>query len=148
MKSIVISCVLIICLVSAGFAQETGLPKRMLTKNEITQLKTVRDSILYELKLIYSKEISENSPGKYQPQRIALVREYLLLFGFMSDRLDVIRFNTQEVINIVGKPDRIFDEAGYQIYEYTSLNRPYLRLKNLKYHLVFNNNELVFVHTK
>lgn len=125
-----------------------AVPKRMLSKSELKQLQVVKDSILFQLKYIYNKEIKENSPGKYQPQRIALVREYLLLFNFINERLDVIGFTTKNVKDIVGSPDRIFEEDGYQIYEYTSLNRPYLKLKNLKYQLVFKNDELVFVHTK
>lgn len=148
MKKIVISCIFITCFVLIGFAQDAGTPKRALTKNEAKQLKVVRDSILTELKSIYRKEVQENSPGKYQPQRIALVREYLLLFNFISERLEVIYFSPKDVMDIVGKPDKIFDEDGYQVYEYSSLNRPYLRLKNLKYQLVFKNNELVFVHQK
>ena len=125
-----------------------AVPKRMLSKSELKQLQVVKDSILFQLRYIYNKELKENSPGKYQPQRIALVREYLLLFQFINERLDVIGFTTKNVKDIVGPPDRIFDDDGYQIYEYTSLNRPYLKLKNLKYQLVFKNDELVFVHSK
>lgn len=145
MKNIVIISFLVLGLGLKGFAQTTST-KRLLTSNELKQLKTLKDSILSELKSVYTKEVNERSPGKYQPQRIALVRAYLLLFNFMSDRLEVVNFTSKNVIDIVGKPDRIYLEDNYEIYEYTSLNRPYLRLKNLKYQLVFKNNELVFVH--
>lgn len=124
-------------------AQTTHSGKRLLLKTEEKQLAAFKDSLLNELKLLYVDEVKQNAPGKNQPQRIALVRDYLLLFAYVQEQKDIIHFTESSIIRILGKPDKISIENNTKKYHYQSINKPYLRLKNFNHTLYFYNNELV-----
>lgn len=118
---------------------------RPISVAELKYLSLHKDSVLNQLKFYHKLETQQNAPNKYQPERIALVREYLLQFDYLSTQLNVVSFKPNEVVKIVGKPDSNYIELGNRIYLYTALNKPYLRIKNLKYRLVFTNQQLVQV---
>lgn len=124
-------------------AQTTHSGKRLLLKYEEKQLSAFKDSLLNELKLLYIDEVKNNSPGKNQPQRIALVRDYLLLFAYVQEQINIIYFTENSIIRILGKPDSITTENKIRKYHYQSINKPYLRLKNFNHTLLFYNNELI-----
>lgn len=119
--------------------------KRVLNHQEIEQLKNYSDSILLQLKKIYFKELKEKTPAKYQPQRIALVRDFLWLFEFFEEQYTVINLSKKNVIKIIGKADKIYQEDGFDVFDYNLQNNPHFKLKNFKYSFVFKNNILVSV---
>jgi hypothetical protein len=129
---------------SVAYAQKSS-DKRVLTPPELKQLANYCDSLQRELKIIYKQELKENSPGKYQPQRIALVRSYLWIFQYLTQGVDVLSISTKDVIKILGKPDVTYQVANYQTFQYNGINKPYLKLKNFNYQLMFNNKQLIQV---
>ena len=118
---------------------------RKLTSAEVKQLSHYSDSIINQIKKIHRKEVREQAPGKYQPQRIALVRDYLWLFEYLEYQYQVVDISIKNVIAIIGEADKTYMEEGFVIKEYTAQNNPHLKLKNFKYSLVFKNNYLVMV---
>ncbi len=128
------------------FAQQ--FKKRILTTLEYKQLVHYSDSITNQLKLYYKLELKEQQPGKYQPERIGYIRGYLWLFTYLEQQLEVVSFSSNQIKRILGTPDLSYQEDGYDVFEYTWANRNYLKLKNLKYHFVFKNNELVYISKK
>lgn len=141
-KVLFLLTVIIIAMASPAHAQ---LSKRQFAPAEVKTLSHYNDSILRELKLIYKMEVREQAPGKYQPQRIALVRSYLWTFQYLEQQKAVVSISKKDVIKILGRADQTYIEDGYEIFQYNGINKPYLHLKNFKYTLVFNRNELVLV---
>lgn len=121
------------------------LTKRQFTPAEVKTLSHYNDSILQELKYLYKLEVKEQAPGKYQPQRIALVRSFLWTFQYLEQQKSVVSISKRDVMKILGKADSISSEDGYEIFQYNGINKPYLHLKNFRYTLVFNKDELVMV---
>jgi len=129
---------------SVASAQQ-ALDKRTLTSPELKQLASYCDSLQLELKSIYKQELKENSPGKYQPQRIALVRSYLWIFQYLTQSVDVLAISTRDVVKILGKPEVTYQVGNYQTFQYNGINKPYLKLKNFNYQFMFNNKQLIQV---
>lgn len=119
--------------------------KRKPTNAELKQLSSYCDSLQRELKRIYKAEKQEEAPGKYQPQRIALVRNYLWIYQYLDKQLSVVAFSERDVIKILGKPNQRYPENDYEVFAYTDLDKPYLRLKNFNYKLIFKANYLALV---
>lgn len=122
--------------------------KRPISGSEIRQLAEHRDTLVRDLNRLYKKEKRLNAPGKYQPERIALVRQYLLLFEYLEEQADIVYFSEENVISILGRPDSTYIESGYRVFLYNSINNRYFRVKNIRYDLVFKNRELLFVKRK
>jgi hypothetical protein len=142
-KAVVFIIFFIACLQLKVAAQQNY--KRTLTASEVKILTHYSDSILKQIKKIHRKEIREQLPGKYQPQRIALVRDFLWLFEYFENQYPVVNFTSKNIINIIGLADKTFTEDGYLVMEYTAQNNPHLKLKNLRYTFVFKNNSLIMV---
>jgi hypothetical protein len=132
---------------SAVLKAQTAGGKRTPTNAELKQLSSYCDSLLREMKRIYKLEKQENTPGKYQPQRIALVRSYLWIYQYLDKQLSVVAFSERDVIRILGRPNSRYPENDYEVFAYTDLDKPYLRLKNFNYKLIFKAKQLVLVKT-
>lgn len=130
-----------------AFAQDQ-YGKRLITAVEVGQMSYHRDTIISALNRLYKKEKKLNSPGKYQPQRIELVRQYVLIFQQIERQHEFVYYSTADIKSILGKPDLYYNEDGYLVYEYQSLKSKFVSLKNINYSMVFKNNELVFVKQK
>ncbi len=143
------SLLLVVLLVffSAALKAQTNSGKRTPTHAELKQLSSYCDSLLREMKRIYKLEKQENTPGKYQPQRIALVRSYLWIYQYLDKQLSVVAFTERDVIKILGRPNNRYLENDYEVFAYTDLDKPYLRLKNFNYKLIFKAKQLVLVKT-
>jgi hypothetical protein len=136
----------VLCSLNAANAQQdTYYGKRPITGSEIRQLAEHRDTLVRDLNRLYKKEKKLNTPGKYQPERIALVRQYLLLFEYLEEQADIVYFSEANVISILGRPDSTYNESGYHVFLYNSINNRYFRIRNIQYNLVFKNRELIFV---
>lgn len=135
---------------TALYAQEQDYyhGKRPISGSEIRQLAQHRDTLVRDLNRLYKKEKRLNTPGKYQPERIALVRQYLLLFEYLEEQADIVYFSEENVISILGTPDSTYRETGYHVFLYNSINNRYFRIRNIQYNLVFKDKELVFVRRK
>lgn len=142
-----LTLVVFISLSVFAFAQEQ-YGKRLITSVEVGQMSYHRDTIISALNRLYKKEKKLNSPGKYQPQRIELVRQYVLIFQQIERQHEFVYYSTADIKSILGKPDHSYYEDGYLVYEYHSLKSKFVSLKNINYSLVFKNNELVFVKQK
>jgi hypothetical protein len=142
-KAVVFIIFFIACLQLKVAAQQNY--KRTLTASEVKILTRYSDSILKQIKKIHRKEIREQLPGKYQPQRIALVRDFLWLFEYFENQYPVVNFTSKNIINIIGLADKTFTEDGYLVMEYTAQNNPHLKLKNFRYTFVFKNDSLIMV---
>lgn len=142
-----LTLVILIGLTTGIFAQEQ-YGKRLLTGIEVGQMSYHRDTILSALNKLYKREKKENSPGKYQPQRIELVRQYILIFQQIERQHEFVYYSTTDIRSILGKPDQYYNEDGYLVYEYHSMKSKFVSLKNINYSMVFKNNELVFVKQK
>lgn len=121
--------------------------KRIPTNAELKQLSSYCDSLQRELKRIYKLEKQENTPGKYQPQRIALVRSYLWIYQYLDKQLSIVAFTEKDIVKILGKPNKRYLENDYEVFQYNDLDKPFLRLKNFDYKLVFKANQLALVKT-
>lgn len=143
--------VLIWCLLSPALhAQailETDSLKPKVPKSEVKQLSHMADSIMKELKMLYKKEVKESATNKYQPERIALVRTYILLFDYIQNRCEVAAFRKQDIIAIFGKPDTLYKQKGTNNFElyYNKVIKKYVRIVNLRYRFYFKDGQLVRV---
>lgn len=142
-KAVLFIMFFIVCLQLKVAAQQNY--KRTLTASEIKILNHYSDSILNQIKKIHRKEIREQAPGKYQPQRIALVRDFLWLFEYFESQYPVVNFTTKNIITIIGEADKTYTEDGYLVMEYTAQNNPHLKLKNFRYTFVFKDDTLLMV---
>ena len=118
--------------------------KPAVPKSELKQLSGMADSLMLELKKLYKLELASNASGKYQPERISLIRTYLLLFDYVQGRCEVATFKKADVLHIFGKPDSIAysaDKANTRFY-YNTLIKKYVRIVNLRYRFYFKGNEL------
>lgn len=141
---------IVMCAGMGSNAQSGSLlsEKRKPQLNEIRQLSHLADSFQRSLKQLYKLEIKENSPKKYQPERIALVRSYLLLFQHMEQTCGIVAYSKSHVQEVFGKPDSVFvNEANQneEVWVYEHLNKNYIRINNLKYRFLFRRKELVTV---
>jgi hypothetical protein len=146
MKYLFYGLFFIISSVAVGqtFSDE-GLSRRKATKEEVTILAHIADSVLNELAILYKLEVKENSPRKYQPERIALVRSYLLLFQSIEDGSSVVSYSSKDIALIFGKPDTIMytNIAKTQSeWLYGKLQTKYVRINNLRYRFYFKGNVL------
>lgn len=135
---------ILLALAARGLSQEQ-YGKRLLTVSELARMSYHHDTIISALGRLYKQEKKENAPGKYQPQRIELVRQYILIFQQIERQHEFVYYSKSDVVAIVGKPDSSYEEDGFQVYEYRSLKSKFVSLKNINYNMVFKNNELVFV---
>ncbi len=147
LRALCFLCVL--CGFRISHAQDTSdFAKPLIPKSELWQLVDIADSLHTELKELYKKEAKTNSPNAYQPERIAIVRTYLLLFDYVQKRCEVARFKKSDIQYIFGKPDTILYEPrnkrNYQFY-YDKVIKKYVRIVNLRYRFYFENDELVRV---
>jgi hypothetical protein len=119
--------------------------RRTATREEVRVLAHLADSFFTELKFLYRKEIKENSPQKYQPERIALVRSYLLLFQHMQTSCEIVSYDKKDILAIFGKPDTVIYKGnpGQEMqWLYGNLQRQYVRINNLRYRFYYVNNKL------
>lgn len=128
-------------------AQTTHIDeRRKATKEEVRVLAHLADSFFSELKVLYKMEVKENSPRKYQPERIALVRSYLLLFQHMETSCEVVAYDKNDITQIFGKPDTVIIKEHSTHKEmqwlYGNLQRKYVRINNLRYRFYYANNNL------
>jgi hypothetical protein len=137
------------CLFYSYAGAQTKLPadtlKPAVPKSELKQLTGMADSLMLELKKLYKLELASNASGKYQPERISLIRTYLLLFDYVQRRCEVATFNKADVLHIFGKPDSIAysaDKTNTRFY-YNTLIKKYVRIVNLRYRFYFKGNELI-----
>lgn len=142
-KAVVFIMFFMACLQLKVAAQQNY--KRTLTASEIKILTHYSDSILNQIKKIHRKEIREQAFGKYQPQRIALVRDFLWLFEFFESQYTVVNFSPKNIITIIGEADKTYTEDGYLVMDYTAQNNPHLKLKNFRYTFVFKDDSLIMV---
>lgn len=149
-KFLVISFVLITC--ATAVAQQKGITaqdtRRPITGREVNAMRNLADSFLTELKVLYKKEQSLGEPQKYQPERIAYVRAYLMLFQYVQTSSSVIAYRKKDIEAIFGKADTVVCSVGAEpVCEsyYGKLQTKYVRINNLRYKFVFRNNMLEMV---
>jgi hypothetical protein len=128
--------------------------RRKATKEEVRVLAHLADSVLSELKVLYKLEVKENSPRKYQPERIALVRSYLLIFQHLENSCEVVAYDKSDIMQIFGKPDTSITKvaivtgssketpAKEMQWLYGNVQRKYVRINNLRYRFYYVNNKL------
>jgi hypothetical protein len=125
--------------------------RRKATKQEVKMLALFADSFLNELAILYQKEVVQNSPQKFQPERIALVRSYLLLFENIAQSSEIIAYTQADIATIFGKPDTVMltNKGTNEIeWMYSSLQTKYVRIQNIKYHMYFRQKILYAVERK
>ncbi|MES2778457.1 MAG: hypothetical protein V4651_01045 [Bacteroidota bacterium] len=121
--------------------------RRPATHKEVKMLAHLVDSVLTELKILYKLEQKENSPRKYQPDRIALVRSYLLIFQHIENSCSIVAYGKGDVSQIFGKPDTTFkvvtpEKVKEMEWRYGGLEKKYIRINNLRYRFYFKNSML------
>ncbi len=144
---LLIWCSIIFLQAGAQTLQQTDSVKPPVSKSELKQLMSMSDSLMHELKKLYKLELMANEPNKYQPERISLIRTYLLLFEYVQRRCEVAQFKKADVLHIFGKPDTILyaaEKKNFQFY-YNKVIKRYVRIINLRYRFYFKNNVLVAV---
>jgi hypothetical protein len=124
------------------------LGRRKATKEEVSKLAHLADSVLNELENLYKLEVKENSPRKYQPERIAFVRSYLLVYQSVESGAGVVSYSSKDIYTIFGKPDTIITSLtnkGETQWLYGKIQTKYVRINNLRYRFYFKNNVLEMV---
>ncbi len=135
---------------ATAVAQNKGVQetRRPITGREVSAMRHLSDSFLTELKVLYKRELSEGQPQKYQPERIAYVRAYLMLFQYVQTSSSVIAYRKKDIEAIFGKADTVVCSVGVEpVCEsyYGKLQTKYVRINNLRYKFVFRNNMLEMV---
>jgi hypothetical protein len=129
-----------------GQAPDSGeSSRRPATREEVSILAHYTDSVLTELKNLYRLEVKENSPKKYQPERIALVRSYLLVFQNIESGCSVVSYTNKDIALIFGKPDTTMQSGASAVrteWLYGKLQTRYVRINNLRYRFYFHKNLL------
>lgn len=139
---------LFFCISHLAFGQmnDNGeLAKRKATKEEVATLAHFADSVLNELKNLYKLEVKENSPRKYQPERIALVRSYLLVYQSIESSSAVVAYSSKDISLIFGRPDTVITTPLTKTetqWLYGKIQTKYVRINNLRYRFYFKNNVL------
>jgi hypothetical protein len=145
MKNLLYICVLLMAQLAFAQPETQADPRRPATKEEVRVLAHLTDSVLIELKNLYKLEVKENSPRKYQPERIALVRSYLLVFQHIENGCGIVSYTSKDITQIFGKPDttmrssKATDESEWL---YGKLQTKYVRINNLRYRFYFKKNIL------
>lgn len=121
--------------------------RRKPTHKEVKVLAHMADSFLNELKLLYKLEQKENSPQKYQPNRIAWVRSYLLIFNHIENSASIVAYGKADIAQIFGKPDSTnksitTNNVKQEEWLYGGLDKKYIRINNLRYRFYFQNGFL------
>lgn len=145
--------ILLLLLLWLGNAQSQttatdSMGRRKASKQEVKAIKHLTDSFLTELKKLYALEVSENSPRKYQPERIALVRSYLLLYQGLEKGCDIVSYTKSDVKLMFGSPDSItvINKIDNVVkWHYSAMQKNYVRINNLRYVFYFQQNELMAV---
>ncbi len=148
MKQFLVILLLLVCSATV-VAQTRGVTaqetRRPITGREVSAMRHLADSFLTELKLLYKKEQSEGEPQKYQPERIAFVRAYLMLFQYVQTSSSVIAYRKKDIEAIFGKADTVFcstDKEPVCESFYGKLQTKYVRINNLRYKFIFKNGML------
>lgn len=147
MKKTGLYFVLFLLTLAAG-AQTQVQPssKRPASRSDINTMTNLADSVLKELKTLYKLEKKTNEPNKFQPERIALVRSYLLVYKHFEQTCDAVSYSKQDIIKVFGQPDRIIQtDYNQEDLIYENINKPYIRISNLKYRFSFKAKELIGV---
>jgi hypothetical protein len=127
----------------AQVQQTASDERRKPTKQEVKLLAHMADSFLTELELLYKLEVKENNPRKYQPERIALVRSYLLVFQNIENGCSIIAYSPTDISQIFGKPDTIVSNSKTETqWLYGKLQTQFISINNLRYRFYFKNNKL------
>lgn len=149
MKRLLLICILFTAFnLQAQVKEEQAVEaRRPATGKEVKVLAHLADSVLSELKKLYKLEQKENSPQKYQPDRIALVRSYLLIFQHIENSCSIVAYGKGDISQIFGKPDTTFKVATPEKVKemewlYGGLEKKYIRINNLRYRFYFRNNML------
>jgi len=147
MKLQSVICVLMVFTASVMeqvYAQDNEL-KRLPTQKELKHLSHTNDSLLNELKKLYIKELRERKTIDHQPERIALVRQYLSIYMYFERTCGVVKYTPKDVVRIIGKPDttyQISENPKIIIRQYGKVQKKYIRISNLRYKFYFENEEL------
>ena len=131
-----------VCVILQVHAQ-SPLEKRTPLPAELRKLKHTADSILRELRIIYEIEYRENTPGKYQPERIYYVRQYLLLFQHIQSTAEVVAYTPKHIKQLFGKPDELSKkpDADHDFsFYYSAVEKRYINISNVRYRFYFKNN--------
>ena len=130
-------------------AQDKGMyakdGRRPIAAREVSAMRHLSDSFLTELKGLYKRELKEGEPQKYQPERIAYVRAYLMLFQYVQTSSSVIAYRKKDIEAIFGKADTVFCTNDFlPVCEsvYGKLQTKYIKINNLRYRFIFYNNIL------
>ena len=149
MKQLLLICILFTALhLQAQEKDEQFVDaRRPATKKEVKVLAHLADSVLSELKAVYKLEQKENSPRKYQPERIALVRSYLLIFQHIENSCSIVAYGKVDITQIFGKPDTILKSISHEKVKetqllYGGLEKKYIRINNLRYRFYFKDGML------
>jgi hypothetical protein len=121
--------------------------RRKTTHKEVKALAHMADSFLNELKLLYKLEQKENSPQKYQPNRIAWVRSYLLIFNHIENSASIVAYGKADIAQIFGKPGSTYksitkNNVKQEEWLFGGLEKKYIRINNLRYRFYFQNGFL------
>lgn len=135
------------CAGLSAMAQDKGAKetRRPIAAREVSAMRHLSDSFLTELKILYRRELKEGEPQKYQPERIAYVRAYLMLFQYVQSSTDIIAFRKKDIEAIFGKADTVFCTNDFlPVCEnvYGKLQTKYIKINNLRYRFIFYNNVL------
>lgn len=127
--------------------EQSVTTRRKPSHKEVKTLAHLADSVLRELKVLYKLEQKENSPQKYQPDRIALVRSYLLIFQHLETSCSVVAYSKGDITQIFGKPDTTFkaitaDNIKEEEWLYSGVDKKYIRIQNLRYRFYFKQGTL------
>jgi len=145
------ACFILMIVSAPSFAQSSNNEdffRRKATKQEVKVITLLADSFLTQLKLLYKLEVTQNSPRKYQPERIAIVRSYLLLYQNLEQACGVVSYSKNDISVMFGIPDsvsRVDKITQTFTWHYTALQKNYVRINNLRYVFYFKQNELVKV---
>lgn len=149
MKKLLLICILFTTVqLQAQVNEEQAVEaRRPATHKEVKVLAHLADSVLTGLKTLYKLEQKENSPQKYQPDRIALVRSYLLIFQHIENSCSIVAYGKADISQIFGKPDTTFKSVTPEKVKeiqwlYGGLDKKYVRINNLRYRFYFRNNML------
>lgn len=124
---------------------QDGDSKRLPTQKELKHLIHTNDSLLRELKKLFAQELREQQTIDHQPERIALVRQYLNIYMHFERTCGVVKYTPKDVTRILGKPDttyQVSESPRIIIRQYGKVQKKYIRISNLRYKFYFENDVL------